>query len=74
MTEREIRRESLNTERTIITNEETRVAKLCSRLHTCLPRFETKQSKAHALVFYHVSLFNCCGRIKSSGKINKPNV
>lgn len=28
MTEREVRRESLGTERTIITNEETRVAKL----------------------------------------------
>lgn len=60
-----------NTERTIITSEETRVTKLCSKLHTCLPRFETKHSKAHALVFYPVALFNRGDWIKQSGKINK---
>lgn len=32
----------MNTERTFITDEETRVARLCSRLHSCLPRPETK--------------------------------
>lgn len=48
----------MNIERTFIANEETTFA---SKLHTCFPRSETKQPRAHALVFRHVALFNCGG-------------
>ena len=48
----------MNTERTFITDEETRVARLCSRLHSCLPRPETKRSKGHVLAVYHHGLLN----------------
>lgn len=58
----------MNTERTFITNEETTFA---SRLHTCSPRVDTKQSRALAPVFYHVALFNCGGRIKKRGDTKK---
>lgn len=51
--------------------EEMRVARLCSRLHSCLPRFETKQPKAHALIFYLAALFDCSGGIEESGETSK---
>lgn len=71
MIEREVRRGKFEYERTVITDEETRAARLCSRLHSCLPRSEIKRSKAHAVICYHVVLFNCGRWIEDSGETKK---